>query len=66
MMKKYNSSEVNRSFELGSIRTVVSFAQVPLIAIDRLRQNPAAMTREPREKKWRLWMPRRFRVARGV
>jgi len=63
MMKKDNLSSDNRSFEFRGIRTVASFAQVPLIPIDRLRQDPAAMTRETREKKWRLWIPRRFRVA---
>jgi len=63
MKKKDITSRDNFAFGLGGIRTVASLAIVPAISKDRLHQDIAAMTREPREKTWRDWMPRLSRVA---
>jgi hypothetical protein len=63
MKKKDITSRDNFAFGLGGIRMVASFAMVPAIAKDRLRQDIAAMTREPHEKRWRVWMPRLSRVT---
>ena len=57
-MKKHKSTCDRFTLSLGGMRTIASFAPTPAIAHDRLRQvrdNPA--------QKWRLWTPRRFRVA---
>jgi hypothetical protein len=63
MMKKDKSARDDFTFGLGGLRTVASFAPVPAIAHDRLRQVRVGQTQDSRERKWRLWMPRRFRVA---
>ena len=63
MMKK--DKRVNDVFflSLGGATTVASFAQVAAIAPDRLRRNVAVAGRATRDRKWRAWIPRRFRIA---
>ena len=62
-MKKDKSARDEFGLSLGGMRTIASFAMAPAIAHDRLRLDLAGRAQETREKKWRLWMPRRFRVA---
>jgi hypothetical protein len=63
MMKKDKPSRDEFTLSHGGMRTVASFASVPAMPTNRLRQDLAGQNRDVREKKWRLWMPRRFRVV---
>jgi hypothetical protein len=63
MFKKDNATRDTFSLGLGGMTVITSFAAVPAIAHDRLRQVRVGQTQDSRERKWRLWMPRRFRVA---
>ena len=63
MMKKDKSACDKFTLSLGGMRTITSFAPAPAIAYDRLRQDLTGQARDTRERKWRIWMPRRFRVA---
>jgi len=63
MMKKYKSTKDDFTFGLGGMRTVASFTAVAAIPTNRLRQDLTRQNCDNREKKWRLWIPRRFRVA---
>jgi len=63
MFKKDKSVRDEFTFSLGGIMTVTPFTAAPAIAHDRLRQDRPGQAQETREQKWRLWMPRRFRVA---
>jgi hypothetical protein len=58
MTRKDKSTRDDFALGLGGMRTVASFTSVAAIPANRLRQD-----HDKREKKWRLWMPRRFRVA---
>jgi len=51
------------TFSLGGITTISAFVAVPVIADDRLHQNPPSQVLDTRERKRRFWTPRRFRVA---
>ena len=51
------------TLSLGGMRTITSFTPAPAIAHDRLRQDRAGPARDVPKRKWRLWMPRRCRVA---
>ena len=62
-MKKDKLLRDEFGLSLGGMRTITSFAIAPAIAHDRLCQNPAGRAQDAREKKWRLWMPRRFRAV---
>ena len=62
-MKKDKLVRDEFRLSLGGMRTISSFAMAPAIAHDRLRLDLTGRAQETREKKWRLWMPRRFRVA---
>ena len=63
-MKKDNKLARDEfGLSLGGMRTITSFVMAPAIAHDRLRQDLAGQVQDTRERKWRLWMPRRFRVA---
>jgi hypothetical protein len=62
-MKKDKLERDEFRLSLGGMRTIASFAMAPAIAHDRLRQDLADQAQDTREQKWRLWMPRRFRVA---
>ena len=63
MMKKDKSAFDKFTLSLGGMRTVTSFAPMPAIAHDRLRQVQSAKMSKPRQWNWRIWMPRRFRVV---
>ena len=63
MMKKDKKACDKFTLSLGGIRTISSFAPMPAIAYDRLRQDRVGQARDIPEKKWRFWMPRLFRVA---
>jgi len=61
MFKKFKPARNKFSIRLGGVRTINSFAAVPVIAHDRLRQKFNEC--ETQEEKWRLWRPKRIRVA---
>lgn len=63
MFKKDKSARDAYTLSLGGMRTVSSFVIAPAIAHDRLRQHRDGQARDTRGQKWRLWMPRLFRVA---
>ena len=63
MFKKDKTAGDVFTLGLGGMRTITSFTPAPAIAHDRLRLDLTGRAQETREKKWRLWMPRRFRVA---
>jgi len=63
MLKKDKSARDAFTLSLGGARTINSFAIVPAIAHDRLRQDPDGRTYDSGSRKWRLWTPRRVRVA---
>ena len=63
MMKKDKWGRDEFTLSLGGMRMITSFAPTPAIAHDRLRQDRAGQARDTARRKWRLWMPRRFRVA---
>lgn len=63
MFKKDKSAGDNFTLSLGGIMAISSFAAAPAIAHDRLRQAPDSEARNASGQKWRLWMPRRFRIA---
>ena len=63
MFKKDNATRDTFSLGLGGMTVITSFAAVPAIDHDRLRQVRVGQTQDSRQRKWRLWMPRRFRVA---
>ena len=63
MMKKDKSACDKFTLSLGGMRTITSFAPMPAIAHDRLRQDLLLKTGNPRQWNWRIWMPRRFRVV---
>ena len=58
MIQKDKSTRDDFALALSGMRAVASFTSVATIPANRLRQD-----HDNREKKWRLWMPRRFRVA---
>ena len=62
-MKKDKSTCDKFTLSLGGMQTIASFAPMPVIALDRLRQDRAGQVRNTPAQKWRLWMPRRFRVV---
>ena len=63
MFKKDNTTRDTFSLGLGGMIVVTSFAPAPAIAHDRLRQDRAGQAHDSLKRKWRLWMPRWFRVA---
>lgn len=63
MFKKDRSASDNFTVSLGGLTTISSFAAAPAIAHDRLRQVQDGPSRNARGQKWRLWVPRRFRIA---
>ena len=63
MIKKDNASRDTFSLGLGGMTAIASFVPVPAIRHDRLRQNQEVQAHNPRNAKWRIWMPKRFRVA---
>ena len=63
MFKKDKTAGDAFTLGLGGINVITSFAPAPAIAHDRLRQDRAGPARDIPQRKWLLWMPRRFRVA---
>ena len=63
MMKNDRLAHDAFTFSLGGMRTTTSFAMPPAIAHDRLRQDRENQVPDTRQRKWRVWMPRRSRVT---
>jgi len=63
MFKKDKTAGDAFTLGLGGINVITSFAPAPAIAHNRLRLGRAGPARDIPRPKWRLWMPRRFRVA---
>lgn len=63
MLKKDRSARDAFTLSLGGTRTINSFAMVPVIAHDQLHQELGGQGHVDKGQKWRLWMPRRRRVA---
>jgi hypothetical protein len=63
MFKKDKTAGDGFTLGLGGINVITSFAPATAIAHHRLRQDRAGPARDIPQRKWRLWMPRRFRVA---
>jgi len=63
MMQQDKSARDTFTLSLGGMRTINSFAIVPVIAHDALRQNRDGRTHSSRGKKSRSWVPRFLRVA---
>jgi hypothetical protein len=63
MFKKDKTAGDAFTLGLGGINVITSFASAPAIAHNRLRLDHAGPARDIPRRKWRLWMPRRFRVA---
>lgn len=63
MLQKDKSARDAFTLSLGGMRTISSFVVAPAIAHDGLRQDRNGQARDSGDQKWRLWVPRRFRVA---
>ena len=63
MIKKDKSIRDPFTLSLGGMTTVTSYAAAPAIEHDRLRKVPDGQARDARVQGWRLWIPRRSRVA---
>jgi len=61
-MKTVKKTRDTFAVSLGGMNVITAFAAAPAIAHDRLRQDIAWHARYIPEQRWRLWMPRRFRV----